>query len=372
MDLRTKLIFAFVGTALASMLLLGWFSYVESRDMLRDSTARQLEALASARAGDLAVIVQALEYEVGLIRSRTQLRRRVEAYPREPEVSRPVVQEILDDAQSGIDHIRAIAVFDIEGELIARTGVAPNPSALLGTNREGRTATRFYEGPGMEVTAELQAPLELEGRVVGSLAAEVEIGRLVRIGGNYEGLGETGEMLLVTEFEPGRVTFLGPLRHRETERLLVLPKDEASEAVRMALTDRDTLMVGTLDYRGVPVWAAVEGMPDLSVGLVVKVDEEEELAPIRELRSRLLRVGLSAAALAILMGALFGAVLARPIRDLWEVVRGIRDGNTGLRAKTRGEDEVSFLAECFNKLMDDVHGPATGATPEGEEEGVGS
>jgi nitrogen fixation/metabolism regulation signal transduction histidine kinase len=68
-------------------------------------------------------------------------------------------------------------------------------------------------------------------------------------------------------------------------------------------------------------------------------------------------VGLSAAALAILMGALVGAVLARPIRKLWEVVRGIRDGKTDLRASIRGEDEVSFLAECFNKLMDDVHGP---------------
>jgi hypothetical protein len=200
----------------------------------------------------------------------------------------------------------------------------------------------------------------------------VEVGRLVRIAGNYEGLGETGEMLLVTEFEEGRVTFLGPLRHRETDRLLVLPKDEASHAVRMALAGRDTLMIGTLDYRDARVWAAVQGMPGLSVGLVVKVDEEEELAPIRELRSRLLRVGLSAAALAILTGALVGALLARPIRDLWEVVRGIRDGNTELRANPRGEDEVSFLAECFNKLMDDVHGPAQGTTPDHTEERVES
>lgn len=367
MDLRTKLIFAFVGTALASMLLLGWFSYVESRDMLRDSTARQLETLASARAEDLAVIVQALQNEVALIRSRTQLRRRVEAYPREPDVSRSVVQTILDDAQSGLDHILGIAVFDVEGELIARTGVPPDSTRLLGTNREGPTATRFFEGPDMEVTAELQAPLQLDGRVVGSLAAEVEVGRLVRIAGNYEGLGQTGEMLLVTEFEPGQVTFLGPLRHRETQRLLVVPKEEVSEAVRVALTGRDTLLAGVQDYRGVRVWAAVEGMPDFDVGLVVKVDEEEELAPVRELRSRLLRVGLSVAALAILGGALVGALLARPIRDLREVVRGIRDGDTDLRAATKGEDEVSFLAESFNKLMDDVHGPAPSAEGRGTE-----
>lgn len=366
MDLRTKLIFAFVATALASMLLLGWFSYVESGDMLRNSTAEQLESLASARAGDLAVIVQGLENEVGLIRSRTQLRRSVESYPREPEVSRRLVQTILDDAQSGIDHIRGIAVFDVYGELIARTGTPPDSSRLLGTSRDGPTSTRFFEGPDMEITAELEAPLELDGRIVGSLAAEVEVGRLVRIAGNYGGLGETGEMLLVAEFEEGEVTVLGPLRHRETVRLPVVPKSEVSEAVRMAVEGEDGFFDGMPDYRGVPVWAAVRGMPQFPVGLVVKVDEEEELAPVRELRSRLLRVGLSVAALAILTGALVGALLARPIRDLREVVRGIRDGNTDLRADTSGEDEVSFLAESFNKLMDDVHG----AVPDDGSEGV--
>ncbi len=367
MDLRTKLIFAFVVTALASMLLLGWFSYVESRDMLRDSTARQLETLASARVGDLAVIVQGLQNEVRLIRSRTRLRQELAAYPRRPASAAAEIQQILEDAESSVGNVTGITVFDVQGQPIARAGRIPDTTRFLGSYEDGVTRTRFYEDPALEVTVETRAPLEFEGEVVGDLASQVAVGRLVSIAGEYEGLGDTGEMLLVAEFAPGRVTFLNPFRHSTSDRLPVLAKDEVSEAVRMALAGEDGFLEGMLDYRGVRVWAAVEGMPEYPVGLIVKVDEEEELAPIRELRDRLLRVGLSVAALAILTGALVGALLARPVRDLREVVQGIRDGDTDLRADIGGEDEVSFLAESFNKLMDDVQrSPPKGGSDGGE------
>jgi HAMP domain-containing protein len=367
MDLRTKLIFAFVATSLASMALLGWFSYVESRDMLREATVRQLESLASARAEDLGVIVEALQNEVRLIQSRTALREQVAAFPRRPDPSREAIQRIIDDAQASVDNITGISVFDIEGELIARNGLPPDGDRLLGTNRAGATVTRFFEGPGGVITAELEASLQLDGALVGSLATEVAVGRLVGIAGNYEGLGETGELLLVAEFEEGWVTFLSPLRHRRTDRLPVVPKAEVSEAVRMALAGEEGFLEGTLDYRGERVWAAVEGMPQLPVGLVVKVDEEEELLPIRELRDRLLRAALSVAALAILGGALVGAWLALPIRALRDVVQSIREGDVEQRADTSGEDEVSFLAECFNRLMDDIHGPGHPPKHDGED-----
>ena len=88
--------------------------------------------------------------------------------------------------------------------------------------------------------------------------------------------------------------------------------------------------------------------------LIVKIDAAEELAPLHELRGRMLDVALSVGALAILAGALLGFYLSRPIRQLDALVHRIRDGETGLRAEVSGEDEVSFLAESFNELMDQV------------------
>ena len=168
----------------------------------------------------------------------------------------------------------------------------------------------------------------------------------------HEGLGETGETLLPIEFEPGFVTFLNPLRHMEADSLVVLPRSEASLPVRMALDGIEGLVQDVPDYRGVPVWAAVRTLGDPPVGLVVKVDAAEERAPVAELRRRLIRVGLSVAALAILAGSLMGTLMARRLRRLNEVVRLVRTGDRDLRADEKGEDEVSFLAESFNRLVD--------------------
>ena len=85
-----------------------------------------------------------------------------------------------------------------------------------------------------------------------------------------------------------------------------------------------------------------------------KVDVEEELRPVAELRERLVKVGLSVAALAILAGGLMGSLMARRLRRLNDVVRMVREGEDGLRANEAGEDEVSFLAESFNRLMDHI------------------
>ena len=112
-------------------------------------------------------------------------------------------------------------------------------------------------------------------------------------------------------------------------------------------------MRGVLDYRGQPVWAAARKLPNSAAALVVKIDEREQVQPQRDLRERFIRVALSVSALAIIGGALLGAWLARPLRQLQDTVERIRDGEADLRAKVSGEDEVSFLAESLNELMDE-------------------
>ncbi|MEJ2541237.1 MAG: HAMP domain-containing protein [Gemmatimonadota bacterium] len=353
MDLRTKLIFAFVATSLASMLVLGAFSYGESAASLRRASAQQLESLAAARARDLSTIAEALREQVRLIQSRTNLRVQVAAYDRDPEGARPVIQRIIDDAEQSAEIVTRITVYDTRGEVIARSGTEHVAYRLLGTLDRGEgTVTRYYERPDRTLATVMEAPLSLDGRVVGRVASELAVGSFVDLTGSYVGLGETGEILLPMELTPGFVTFLNPLRHRESDTLAVLPLEEVSRPVRMALNGEEGVVQDVPDYRGVDVWAAVRTVADPPVGLVVKVDAAEELAPVAELRRRLVRVGLSVAALAILAGSLVGTLMARRLRRLNEVVRMVRDGQDGLRASEAGEDEVSFLAESFNRLMD--------------------
>lgn len=354
MDIRTKLIFACVAISLASMLLMGLFMQRTAAGMLGNLTARQLDALAAARLEDIQIIREAWREEALLVTSRTALRELTADHPDRPSAIAPAVKRILDDARTSVSIFRRLTVFDRNGSLVAASGdAAPAPRPHDGFEDTELEVTGFVLTEDSGLYAIAHAPLDLEGRRVGQLEAIVDTRRITDITRNFRGLGETGEMYLVAALTPGELTVLHPLRGRQDEELLRVADNEATAIMRAALSGADELLRGAVDYRGERVWAATRRLPGLPVALVVKIDEYEELGIQRELRARFIEVALSVAALAILGGALLGAWLARPIRRLSDTIERIREGERTLRAQVKGEDEVSFLAEQFNELMDD-------------------
>ena len=170
--------------------------------------------------------------------------------------------------------------------------------------------------------------------------------------GNYTGLGDTGESMLVKAADDNMVMVLNPLRHdpggsfRKQDLALISPDIKAALEAR-----EDTLTENILDYRGVQVWAVTRFLPQLEWGLVVKVDAAEEEALADILKNTLIDIALALSAFAIIGGALIGLHLARPIHELVEVVRRVRDGDLSARADTRGDDETAYLAENLNDFV---------------------
>ena len=99
MDIRTKLIFAFVATTLASMLVLGAAFYNASAGILQSIAVRQLQSLVAARQQDLKIVADGWFDQVRLISSRTKLRDSLEQYVERPsDELRNTMQGILQQA----------------------------------------------------------------------------------------------------------------------------------------------------------------------------------------------------------------------------------------------------------------------------------
>ncbi len=115
---------------------------------------------------------------------------------------------------------------------------------------------------------------------------------------------DTGESLLVRR-EGDRIMFLSPLRHRGNAPLrFELPAGRTDvAAVRLAAGEEG--VVQALDYRGVPVLAAMRRVPGSPWLLVTKVDRAEAYAPFQELLVLLVMLAaaiiLAAAAAAVLL-----------------------------------------------------------------------
>ena len=91
----------------------------------------------------------------------------------------------------------------------------------------------------------------------------------------------TGETELV-RLEGNEVVFLNELRHRKNIPLNLRFPLQKPNLVEAAISHNRKNIVQGLDYRGVPVLAAFEPVPDSPWFLVAKVDAEEIYAPLRK------------------------------------------------------------------------------------------
>ncbi len=148
----------------------------------------------------------------------------------------------------------------------------------------------------------------------------------------------SAESLLVRQDGAG-IVFLSPLRKHDNLSNLRLPASRTDvAAVRAAIGEEGTLEAN--DYRGAPVFAAVQSVPGTPWRLVAKVDAEEVLAPMRW-RSALM------GALAISLICVAGA----GVFVLWR-----RREVHSYRARYESELERREAAERYDaerKVMDD-------------------
>lgn len=382
MDIRTKLVFALVAVSLGSMFALGAVAYNAASEELKKSSLRQLESLAEVKEDKLEDVLLGWEDRVNLIASRTQLRLSLRDYNSSGDpaiLSR--IQRILDDARRSVGTVDLITVYDAEGRRAVSTGerAAADLADLAPPEIPAKLGQARFRGLDIEAGRPLVdylAPLVLQGELVGSLHVVMDAEDLIDVTRNYTGLGETGETLIVARSEiTGAAYIVNPVRHSSTSPDTLVPGDLNRPAVLASEKQEGVYSTRLVDYRGEPVWAAIRYLPGPDWGLVVKFDAAEQRAPIMELRQQLIRLGLSLAAFAILLGTVLGLWFARPIHDLAEAANRIRHGDLEARATEISHDEVGFLARTFNEMADELQRriddrEATGAGDDGSNGGA--
>jgi PAS domain S-box-containing protein len=144
----------------------------------------------------------------------------------------------------------------------------------------------LYRDEGAKVMLSVLTPLlAIQGHdqvVIGAMAMQIEPYQfLYPLIKSWPTPSLTGETELIRR-EGREVVFLNELRHRQNIPFnLRLPLDSPNLVAAQAVEGKKGFIEG-LDYRGIPVLAAVGAIPDSPWFLIAKIDAEEVYTPLRK------------------------------------------------------------------------------------------
>lgn len=357
MDIRTRLSLALVAVSLISMTALGFFAYTSASSLLQEISLRQLDALAESKRRDLNKVYDSWEDKLRLVRDRARLRRSLQAYAQGGSAEAlEELQEVIGGVTDAVATIVKLVALDASGRELASAGAGSLAYERPALGEDIRYVGTFVQ-PDEGLRVVLSTPVRLKGQVVGGLEFIIDAADIFDVTSDYTGLGQTGEAIVFrgkgNGQEAGLMQVLNPLRYAPDAGFPEFVMAEAAEGLQALVASHAGDATGEhTDYRGMRIWSAIRYLPRPDWGLIVKVDVAEEEARAEALRESLVDIGLALSAFAIVGGALLGFYLARPISDLTELVKRMRQGEAYLRAQVKGDDEIAYLAESLNEFID--------------------
>ncbi|WP_127026699.1 ATP-binding protein [Candidatus Methylobacter oryzae] len=195
------------------------------------------------------------------------------------------------------------------------------------------------------------APLFKAGKVIGTLALQMDLDNLTGVSSDTTGLGKTGETVLA-QLGGDEVLYVGGLQHIPDAAFHYrVPLDKLSLPMQLALSgSHDKGIIH--DYAGVEVIGAWRYLPALRWGMVVKMDASEAFAPLYHLQKISLVVLIFMSLIAGIVALLLSRALVAPIRQLIMATERIIGGDLNRRAPLDGCDEFRQLATSFNTMTE--------------------
>jgi nitrogen fixation/metabolism regulation signal transduction histidine kinase len=168
---------------------------------------------------------------------------------------------------------------------------------------------------------------------------------------DVSGLGETGETVVVKQID-GDIVFMAPTRHDPEAALARRISTASEEAAAVQGAAAGQAGAGEVeDYRGRRVLAAWEDVPSLDWGLVVKIDRDEALAPVREAAVNMLLLLVLVVVAGVAAAVLISRALVKPLKDLKAATERISRGDFDVQLDIRSDDEVGELADSFERMV---------------------
>jgi signal transduction histidine kinase len=266
---------------------------------------------------------------------------------------------------------------DVFGGALSLT---PHLQAVQGAFKGSTQMVDFqrYIGSNDMPSAFVCVPVRQNGKIIGALSAQLSIDAISKVasgnsGWDREGLGETGETLLIgndstlrndSRFLRGDIAQfksdllangMNPDSVREMERnkTTVLAFPVVTSGMQIAASN-NIFVTETQSFRGKKILAAFSNLavPDLSWQIITKKDLSEIDAPLADLRRLTILFTLLVSLVVTAISLFVARRVTKPINRIIEVARRIADGEVGVRANIEREDELGKLGRMVDHMIE--------------------
>ncbi len=359
MSIRARLTIAFLVISLLPLTIVSIISWVTANRAIREGVLDHVKSVATIQAHRLEAIVQQDLERLSLVGSRTQLRALLNRYNRDQDPDDvEAMNKILVDALDSIPDFEQISVLDLQGTVIASTsegeiGEEFGRQAFFRSGRERPHLEIISEEGAEKIGLRLTGPLVLSDEIIGVLVIRSHAQNILALVSDYAGLGRTGETVVAKAGSGGEVTFLTPLRNDPEAAFTTVRRNSgALLPIERAVAGEEVLLDGAVDYGGRRVLAATRYVRLAGWGLVAKMDRDEALAPVRELRHVTLIAIFGTALLTAIIATSISNSISGPIVELTAVAERISDGALDERVRIGSQDEIGTLSQAFDDMAD--------------------
>jgi GAF domain-containing protein/HAMP domain-containing protein len=353
--IRTRLISAFMATALLSVAAVSVGSIVLGFRSGQQQVIRQLESVATLKEAEISTWLDRMQSDLAavLIDEDNSVRLDLllsvarDYYDVSYQSVRHGLRTSLGRLAAQMQHFEELFLMDLNGQVILSTDEAQEGKiyaheAFFQRGLEDIYVEPPFYSPSLDRSSIVAArPIMTQGgEVVGVLAGRANLEVLSEIMRERAGLGESGETYLVGADR----ALLTALRSGE-EGIYV--RTEGTDA---AIENRTNGYAVYDAYHGASVIGVYRWLPDLQVALLAEQERGEALAPVYVL------LGLNAA-LALVCVLAAGGIsffiargIGTPLASLAGTAERIAAGDLERTAEVGRRDEIGALAQAFNSM----------------------
>lgn len=169
---------------------------------------------------------------------------------------------------------------------------------------------------------------------------------------NTADLGQTGEVIVVQRAGKSRLV-IAPLKHK-LDAAFAQKISLEEEAVIKKGIGGEIRTIGFIDYRGKHVLGIYAGVPSFNWDMIIKVDQDEVLARLNQLKIMVAMSLLALTVFVLLMARSIAKVVCSPIRRLDKSMQLIGKDGAFNHVQVEGQDEIASLAYSFNQMVDQL------------------